>query len=276
MADERENSTGSAPPERPSDAQVDAFISGSEVQQVEQSGAQAPATPTGEQAPGTSTPTASQPDIAALVREVLKGELNPIQSELGQLRKIRSAFDRMQAQQNQPVTPQSWAQMKPEEQSQVLELVEHAWKQRYGSQWEAMNQRFEVMQQRESLSQVENLARELAGEQFSELDPIMGNIYSDLTKKAESGDRQAQRLVYEIANTYSGVSHLVNLAKAELAQSVKANEEKAKADRQQAAKRAGSPIQSAPAAQNDEAFGPNFKNLPVAEMRKRLAEAGVL
>lgn len=276
MADERENSTGSAPLERPSDAQVDAFISGSEVQQVEQSGAQAPATPTGEQAPGTSAPTASQPDIAALVREVLKAELNPIQSELGQVRKMRSAFDRMQAQQNQPVTPQSWAQMKPEEQSQVLELVEHAWKQKYGSQWEAMNQRFEVMQQRESLSQVENLARELAGEQFSELDPIMGNIYSDLTKKAESGDRQAQRLVYEIANTYSGVSHLVNLAKAELAQSVKANEEKAKADRQQAAKRAGSPIQSAPAAQNDEAFGPNFKNLPVAEMRKRLAEAGVL
>lgn len=271
MAQEQENQTESAPT-RPSEEAVTAFLNGSEAQQVEQPGAQSPSA---EKPVEATAPAASQPDIAAQIRELLKSELNPIQSELGQLRKLRSEFSRMQTQTNQPITPASWQQMKPEEQSAVLEMVEHAWTQKFGKQWEQMNSRFEQQQQRESLEAVEHTAREIAGDQWQELDPIMGRVYDDLLKKAEGGDSQSRRLVYEIANTYSGVAHLVNLAKAEMGQTVKANEDKAKADRQTAAKRAGTPLQTSPNTQTDDGLA-NFKNLSTADMRKKLVELGVL
>jgi hypothetical protein len=260
----------------PSDESATAWMTGSD-QKAEQSGAQAPTAPAPkEQAPVPSAPTASQ-DLAAQIKEILKQELNPVQSELGQLRKVRSEFEKMRASQNQPTTPQSWASMKPEEQAQVLELVEHAWKQKYGSDWEAIQKERQETSQYRAVESVVNLAKELAGNQWDDLDPIMEKIYNGILEKSQSGDEKSRRIAWEVANTHSGVAYLVQLAKQELSQTVQATEQKATSQRQAQAKKAGTALNAAPSNAGSDADGLEaLKNLPTDKLREYLLKHGAL
>lgn len=251
----------------PSDTQVDAWMNGSE-QQAEAQGAQPQAQT--EKAVEASAP-APVLDKAAL-QEMMKEFLNPIQSELGQLRKLRSEFDRTKSQPTN-TTPQSWASMTPEQQEQTKELIKYAFEQtEHGqklTQFDTFYQQQQLVQQG---FQVENLAKEFAGDQFKELDPIMAEMVNELKTAAENDPRAARKL-WEIQNTESGIESLVNKAKQQLGTQVKAKVEQATDARQAAAKKAGVNVT---AAQPNAKPANDFAKLPLAEMRKQLIEQGVL
>lgn len=264
MADEQEQTI-----QAPTDTQVDAWMNGSE-QQAEAQGTQPQA-----QAEETKAVEAPAPapvlDKAALA-EMMKEFLNPIQSELGQLRKLRSEFDRTRSQPTN-TTPQSWASMTPEQQAQTKELIKYAFEQtEYGEKFSQFDSFYQQQQITQQGFQVENLAKEFAGEQFKELDPIMARMVTELQKSADNDPRAARRL-WEIQNTEAGIESLVNKAKQELGAQVKAKVEQATDARQAAAKKAGVNV-----SQSQQSVQPanNFKDLPLNEMRKQLIEQGLL
>lgn len=252
----------------PTDTQVDAWMNGSE-QQAEAQGAQPQAQ--AEQKAVEAPAPAPVLDKAALL-EMLKEHLNPIQSELGQLRKLRSEFDRTKGQPTN-TTPQSWASMTPEQQAQTKELIEYAFAQsKYGEKFGAFDEYYQNQQLVQQGFQVENLAKEFAGDQFKDLDPIMGRMVEEMKTAAQTDSRAARKL-WEIQNTESGIESLVNRAKQELGQQAKAKVEQATEARQNAARKAGVNVA---AAQPNAKAPNNFKDLPLDQMRKQLIDQGLL
>jgi len=271
MAEEQEKTQEFAP----SDASAMAWIQGSD-QKAEVPAAKPQETPA-EAAPApAATPTAT-PDIASLMEELkaLKQGLNQTQSEVGQARKMRSEWEKFRSAQTKQ--PTSLDRMSPEERQQVRELVRASFLEEFGKDWEDLTSYRRQASEREALNGVDATARELCGEQFKELDPILGRLFDEFAQKAASGDQQAQRMVWEIQNTHSGIAYLVQMARQELSQTVKATEQKAVEQRQAQAKKAGTALTTAP---SDPKAGEDaikaFKNLSVADMRKKLIEAGAM
>ena len=259
----------------PSDDSAMAWIQGSD-QKAEVPAAKPQETPA-EAAPApAATPTAT-PDIASLMEELkaLKQGLNQTQSEVGQARKMRSEWEKFRSAQTKQ--PTSLDRMSPEERQQVRELVRASFLEEFGKDWEDLTSYRRQASEREALNGVDATARELCGEQFKELDPILGRLFDEFAQKAASGDQQAQRMVWEIQNTHSGIAYLVQMARQELSQTVKATEQKAVEQRQAQAKKAGTALTTAP---SDPKAGEDaikaFKNLSVADMRKKLIEAGAM
>ena len=274
MAEELEQSQELTPP---TDEQAMAFLNGNSGAAVEQS------------KPATTAPTApevSQASIAPLdtatIQQMLKEALNPIQSELGQLRKIRSEFDRSKQEANKPTTPQSWSSMTPEQQAELQELVDHAWQQKYGKDWNEFQSDREQQRAFQQINSVEQLARQFAGENFKELDPIMGKMYSELKAKADQGDQEAAQIVHEVKTTRSGVNYLVQLAKQEMAKEIEAKGEQAKATQANTAKKVGVTLgSSSPAAEpqsplNNLSNDPSKAGEEAAMLRKELVRRGAL
>jgi hypothetical protein len=261
--------------QRPTDEQANAFLNGDRQaveQQKEQPQAKAEVVP-----PAASTaPVQSVDEI-----KQLKAELNRINSEFGQFRKQRSLESSKPVQ---PQLPPSWSNLKPEEQTQLKELVKASLMQ--DEDWQAVQesrQAFQQMQEQQQVSQqvekVESLAKSFAGDLFKELDPIMGNLYEDFKKKAQEGDEEAAQIVWEARNTRGGIKYLVDLAKQQYSETVQAKGNEAKAQQAATAKKVGVTLgastQAAP--QTD-----MLKNLPkdpakAAEMlREELVRRGAL
>jgi len=265
MADEQEGTQAGAP----TDEQVTAWANQGDTS-VEPQGAQPP--PPKEEAKAVEAPAPAPALDRATLEQMMKEMLNPINSELGQLRKLRSEFDRTK---NQPTnnTPQSWAQMSPEQQQQTQELIEYALaKSKYGERIEQFDGFYQQQQLVQQGFQVENLAKEFAGEQFKDLDPIMARMVNDLKANADTDSRAARRL-WEIQNTEAGIESLVNKAKQELGQQVHAKAEQAVTARQNAAKKAGVNV-----SQTSQSVTPSndFSKLSLKEMRNQLIEQGML
>lgn len=208
--------------------------------------------------------------------EMLKQELNRLKSQMGQLNKLRSEFSKPQETKQ---TPQSWAQMTPEQQAAMLELVDHAWSQKYGADWKEIQEAKEERRITAQIQSVENFSRQFAGDLHKELDPIMGRIYVELRDKANSGDDDAAQIVHEIQTTRFGVKYLVDLAKQEYSQSIEAKGQQAQAAQAASAKRAGVTLGQTP---QTPPKGDILKNLPsdpakAAEMlRAELVKQGAL
>lgn len=263
MPDEQEGATVQAP----TDSDVTAWMDKGEVSDEAQ-GAQPPQ-------PAEKVVEAPAPAPAldrATLESMMKEMLNPINSELGQLRKLRSEFDRTK---NQPTnnTPQSWSSMTPEQQAQTKELIEYAFGQsKYGEKFGQFDNLYQQQQMQQQGFAVENLAKEFAGEQFKDLDPIMARMVTELQESAVNDPRAARKL-WEVQNTESGIESLVNRAKSELGQQAKAKVTQATDARQAAAKKAG--VNVSQTSQNVSASN-DFSKLSLADMRKQLIEQGQL
>lgn len=217
---------------RPSDEQATAFLNGDRTAVEPQT--QAPA-PKQEPAPAASTaPPAQTPNELAEIR----AELNRLKSENGQFRRLQSEMSRKQTEQK-PQVPQAWAQMTPEQREQMQELVDHAWRQKYGQEWEATRTERQELQIQRQIGTIENLAKQYAGDLYPQLDPIMGRIYGELREKAMQGDEEAADIVEEIRTTRSGVRYLVDLSKQEYSQSIEQKGAEAVALKDAKAKKAG-------------------------------------
>jgi hypothetical protein len=266
MADEQEQNAVQAP----TDEQVTAWANQGDTS-VEPQGAQPPQPK--EEAKAVEAPAPAPALDRATLEQMMKDMLNPINSELGQLRKLRSEFDRAKNQTPTNNTPQSWASMTPEQQQQTQELIEYALaKSKYGERIEQFDGFYQQQQLVQQGFQVENLAKEFAGEQFKDLDPIMARMVTELQTAAETDQRAARRL-WEIQNTEAGIESLVNKAKQELGQQVHAKAEQAVTARQNAAKKAGVNV-----SQTSQSVAPRneFSKLSLKEMRQQLIEQGML
>jgi hypothetical protein len=208
-------------------------------------GEQAPA----EQAPEAKQQTQTAPQAAEvsdpnkLITEALEKALGPIRSELGQYRKMRSEFSRQQqGQQAGPVIPKSWADLPPDQQAATRELVKHIFESEYGEKWNGVNGYIEQMQTQAELQGVYGKAQEYAGENFKELDPIMGRLFTEFAQKAKAGDEESAQIVQEIRGTTTGLRWFVDLAKQEYAKTVQAQAAQSQSKQAETRKRVGTAL----------------------------------
>lgn len=164
--------------------------------------------------------------LQALLDKVLMEKLNPIQSELGQVRKFRSEWSKAQNGQQKQV-PQSWQALPEDQQKAFREMMRHAWEQEFGDDWQAIQQERQQAQQFQQVRNIDQTAREYAGAEYDKLDPILGSLLTDLKAKAQSGDQRAARFVQEVYSTESGVLRLVDLAKQEYAKTIQSKQAEA-------------------------------------------------
>lgn len=244
-------------PAIPTDEQVMDVLEGKGDTQVEQ--AENAATPKTTEAtvPAVQTPS-------ALTEERLRELLSPLNSELGQLRKLRSEFDKLRAQPNTKPTesPKAWSEMSPEQQAAWDDLNKHWFQRTYGDTWQKMQSRFEQMESSERMGRVEEIAKEFGGDAWKELDPIMGRIFNDLQAKAETDPASAELLEDVMSGRRAGVNMLVTLAKQELSNTVKAKEGQAKTAQEAQAKRVATTLNSTPTATAETGDEALLANLP--------------
>lgn len=236
---------------RPTDEQATAFLNGDR-QAVE------PQKPEPQEEKKVEAPAsaASPAPVQKTETELLKQELNRIKSELGQLRK-RGSESPKPVEQRQ--TPQSWAAMSPEQQAQWRELFQHTFQETYGNDFEQIKSFRQQQEVSAQATAAENYAREVSGDLFEKLNPIMGRMYEEIRAKAQDGDEEAERDLYEIGNTKAGIRDLVARARQEYSQGIEAKGDAAKAAQAEAAKKAGVTLGSTPQA----APKPDIlKNLP--------------
>lgn len=199
--------------------------------------------------PTTETAPKESPEdrIAKLLEEKLKGfegRFSKYDSELGQLRKLRSEFDRSKStpQTNQP--PRSVADLTPEQAQATKELLKHYVEELYGDKFKAWEGQYEQQQQVQQINSVYELAQKMAGPDFEKLNNVMGAKFSEYTAAARAGDAEAQQVVWEVMNTRSGVKALMQEAREMLAQSQQAKVEGVEAKRQDRARKATTGVNS--------------------------------
>lgn len=215
------------------------------MQALQEGGQEAPA-----QQDATETERPAQTDTAPVeekysseqVRKMIAEALNPIQSEVGQFRKVRSEWDKQRAASKTEQVPQTIAQMTPEQMQASRDLVKHLFEEMYGEQFNALTARNEEMERQSQRMSIVDTAREYAGAQYAELDPVIGNLFTELKAKADAGDQRAARFVDEIYSTESGVLRLVDLAKQEHAKTIEARKASTATQQAQSRKNAATAI----------------------------------
>jgi hypothetical protein len=170
----------------------------------------------------------------------LEQALNRISSELGGTRKLQSEFDKFrQAQTQQTQTaPKSWDELDEPSKKTTQEILDHWFRENYGKKLEAYEAMHSSWQEQQQARQVENIARQELGADFDKFNPVMYEIVESIKALAETGREDAQKFLTELKSTESGVHRLIGMARAQLAQSVEAKNQKVTQDQEQKAKRA--------------------------------------
>ena len=199
-------------------------------------------------APVANEPVQSQgfdeTKLASLIEAQLKNFLNPIQSELGQFRKVRSEFEQFKNQKPQNVTqpPTSWAELNQDQQKATRDLVNHLIQDILGEKLGKYDKALEGFESQQSVQSVMGIAQNYAGADFEKLNPIAGKLFTEISKAAAEGNDSAAVFINEINTTQSGVMRLIDMARQEYAKSVDAQSSKAKAEQEAKAKRAGTAL----------------------------------
>lgn len=210
--------------------------------------------------PPQATPGFDEAKLKAMLDEMLKQSLNPIQSELGQLRKVRSEFSKLQQNNNQVQAPKSWGELDPQTQQSTKELFQHLLEKEFGyaERFQRYDSALERQEKAERQDYTLDVTRQYLGSDFDNLDPIMGKLLSQAKQAAKSGDEGAQRFLWEFENTDSGIYRLADIAKAEYAKSLEGKSAQAKNDQAERAKKASTAVGSAkPAPSSVGADGPS-------------------
>lgn len=198
--------------------------------------------PTEQTAGSGAKPDAGQPNVSDLITKALEEHLNPLRSELGQFRKMRSEWQKAQSAKPSPSVPQSWQSLTPEQQTAMQEMIDHAWQSKYGEQWSAISRQHEQAQHMQQLYSTHNAAQQYAGQDWANVDPIMGQMFVELKQKASQGDEDAANLVEEIQTTQTGVRWLVDQARQRYSQTVKSQADQTAAKQAEDRKKAATAL----------------------------------
>jgi hypothetical protein len=154
----------------------------------------------------------------------LQAMLNPLLSELGGLRKMRSDFDSFRKQTSQPQNqpPKSWEQLDEPTQKATRELIKHLvddlYKEKFES-WESTAQEYKAYQEN---SRIENSAKNYLGADFDKYNEPLGNFYLAIKQKADMGDPESAGLLQEIRTTRTGIQWMCEEVKKQVANSQEA------------------------------------------------------
>ena len=202
----------------------------------------------GEEAPAVQ-PQQTQPDMTAQIQqainEALKQHLSPIQSQLGRVAKFQSEWDKQKTQTAAYQPPASWAELTPEVKKQTQEIIDAAWREKYGKQWDDQQSQLEEYQSTRKQQAVMTNVQRIAGKDFAELDDIMGNIYTRAKEASENGNQDATDFIDELFNTKSAQYRLVEMARAEFRGTREKQSQQAQTDQAKARNRASTAVQRA-------------------------------
>jgi hypothetical protein len=195
-----------------------------------------------------TAPAFDESKMKAMFEEMLNQQLSraigPIKSELGKFRQVQSEFDRFKNQINQPQVPRTWQELDPQSQQATDELLKHRFGALFADELKAIKELKSWQQEqvesreRETASQeTDAILRNLAGDKYSEVEPLAGKIFLAATQAANMGDESAQKFISELYATESGKYRLAQMALAEYSRTLEAKAEKVKGDQANKAKK---------------------------------------
>ena len=197
-----------------------------------------------EQAAAPAPARQAEPSMEDRIAKLLEERLGPVQSklskydsELGQLRKLRSQFDKLNQNTNQPAPPQSWTALPSEQQQATKELVKHLVQELYGEQFSKWDQFASRTETEGQIRQTYSRAQQIAGADFEKLNPVMGSLFEEYKQRAEQGDEDAQDMVENI-HTSAGLKALVYEARQKMAEGQEAKAATVERNRAERAKKA--------------------------------------
>lgn len=197
-----------------------------------------------ETAQDTQSAASEAPDPIAerfsKLEQEFKQNFNRVFSELGGVRNLRSEFDKLTQAQKQQIqqAPKSWAELDEQSQKVTREILRHVLQEEFGDKFKAVDTLQEQWQQQQSAQKVESLAREEFGQEFDKYNPVLYEIVESVKALAQQGRPDAQKFLEELKTTESGAYRLFGMARAQMAQSLQAKNEKANQEQEQKAKRA--------------------------------------
>jgi hypothetical protein len=193
----------------------------------------------------TERATQSQPDqnqLNQMIQEAIRQAMNPVQAELGKFRKLQSEFDRQKNQQAAYQPPKAWADLDEPTRRTTQDIIEAAWKEKFGKEWDSIQGELSEFRSTKQQQSVMNDVQRIAGKDFGELDDIMGNIYRDAKKAADSGDPDAADFIQELFETKSARYRLVEMARAQKRGSLESQSQQAQTTQAQARNRASTAV----------------------------------
>ncbi len=168
---------------------------------------------------------------------------NQTQSQLGNFSKKQSELDKFLTSQNKTQAPKSYADLKPEEQASLKELVKHlVGEDLFKDKFERLDKIAESYEAQERNGRILSVANGVLGADFEKYNMPLGDLYIRVKQAAASGDQSAERFLNEIHTTESGVYRMIEMVKAQVSQSLQAQSEKAKLEQEAKAKRAASGV----------------------------------
>ena len=244
---------------------IDAAEAESAAGQSESQGAQGAA---GGQTQQQQQPAFNPTELQAFMREQREYQ-NRINSQLGNFSKKQSELDKFLTAQNQPKTPQSWEKLDEATRRATEELVSHIVESRFGEKFKTWDSVHDGWQTYQENTRVESMAHQILGSEFDKYDAALGQIYLQVKAQADQGNPQAAAFLKEIRTTESGVYRLVDMAKAQISQTLNAQSEKARLEQEGKAKRAATGVGGSRQVQT----GAGADGLPTdkAERRKAIA-----
>jgi hypothetical protein len=220
-------------------------------EQIEAEDGQTEQTEGQEEQPEAAPAKQAEPSLEDRIAKLLDERLNPVQqrfskydSELGQLRKLRSQFDRLNKQDSQPTPPASWTQLPGEQQQATKELVKHLVQELYGDKFQTWDQQVQMAEQQGQIRSTYERAQQLAGPDFEKLNPVLGELFTEYKNRAAEGDEDALDMV-ENVHTRAGLRGLIAEAKERLAKGQESRAEQVETKRSDRAKKAGTSVNGA-------------------------------
>lgn len=177
-----------------------------------------------------------------MIQEAIRQAMNPVQAELGKFRRLQSEFDKQKNQQAAYQPPKAWADLDEATRKQTQDIIDAAWREKYGKQWESVQGELEEFRSEKQQRTVMNDVQRIAGKDFSELDDIMGNIYTSAKKAADQGDEDAAEFIKELFETKSARYRLVEMARAQKRGSLESQSQEAQNVQAQARKRVSTAV----------------------------------
>lgn len=197
-------------------------------------------------------------------------KFNNFGRELGQSRSAQSRLDKLERQLSQSSqtqnTPEALSKLSPQERAESLRIVEELWKEKFGKDWEGMQEFKREQEIERNNSRIEGSAKSILGADYEKYEPIMGGIVAAAKKAAEAGSEDAEEfLEVLISKPNYGARTLVAMAKEEFAKG-QANKS-AQATEAQKAKGAGA-ASTVPGGVQRGISKPDPSKMSIAELRE--------
>lgn len=215
--------------------------------------------------------------LAQKLQEQEKRFNERLSKEFGQFRVLPNELKKIQeALTKQQEKPSLLKGIDPAQRDQLSQLVDEIWKEKYGKDWEGSQSAIKEFQEEKRNLDINSRAMSIVNDpkQWEQLNPILGDIYTQMKKDAREGNQEAVDMVEAIRNDKTGMAvfTLVTLAKQRLSSSLETKNAEAIAKQQKAAKSVASTPASIKKPGGVEMTLEDIQRIPDRKERIRLME----